>query len=65
MPHPRGGDCFLPVREYPYGAWAKKRRKKDAVVELAVDYSVPDVAEMVLAVEIRQFGKLSILVYEC
>jgi len=57
MPHPRGRDCFLPVRDYPYDAWAKKRRKIDAVVELVVDYSVPDVAEMVLAVEYRQAGK--------
>jgi hypothetical protein len=63
MPHPRGRDCFLPVRDYPYDAWAKKRRKQDAVVELVVDYSVPDVAEFVLSVEYRQAGKTSVPVY--
>lgn len=62
MPHPRGRDCFRPVREYPYDEWAKKRRKQDGVVELVVDYSVPDVAEMVLTVEIRQVGKRPVLV---
>jgi hypothetical protein len=56
MPHPRGRDCFLPVPEYPYEAWSRKRHKKDAVVELAVDYSVPDIADMVIEVEARQQG---------
>lgn len=64
MPHPRGRDCFLPVGEYPYEAWAKKRRKLDAVVELAVDYAVPDVATMVLTVEQRQVGRPPVLIYK-
>lgn len=63
MPHPRGRDCFLPLCQYPYHTWSTKRRRKDAVVELAVDYSVPDVAEMVLVVELRQIGKPPLLVY--
>jgi hypothetical protein len=54
MPHPRGMDCFLPVREYPFDVWAAKRRNNDAVVELAVEYSVPDVTDMVIRVEMRQ-----------
>ena len=49
-PHPRGSDTFLPLREYPY----ESRRKKDdysAIVELTVDYKVPDIEDLTVRVE--------------
>jgi adenylosuccinate synthase len=32
---------------YPYEHWSKKRTKGERIVELAVDYSVPDIREHV------------------
>jgi hypothetical protein len=48
-PHPRGRDTFKPLPEYPF---AERRRKGlEPIVELAVDYLVSDVGEMVLSVD--------------
>lgn len=52
MPHPRGKDCFLPLSEYPFEAWLKKRNSRQAVVELAVRYSVPDLMGLVEGVSV-------------
>lgn len=49
FPHPRGNDTFLSLDKYPYEALKKKRR--EAIVELAVEESVPDIADHVLRVE--------------
>jgi hypothetical protein len=58
-PQPRGSHTFLPVESYPFDAWLKKRRSKgQAVVELAVDYAVPDIADFVVRVEHMQDGEL-------
>lgn len=49
-PHPRGSDTFLPLREYPY----ESRRKKgdySAIVELTVDYKVPDIEDLTIKVD--------------
>jgi hypothetical protein len=50
----RGRETFTPVAAYPFEAWRRKRGKADAVVELAVEYSVPDVGRHVIAVERRK-----------
>ena len=50
-PQPRGQDTFLPITDYPFDHWSKKRGVGDAIVELAVEYSVPDISELVLKVE--------------
>lgn len=34
--HPRGRTTFLPIVDYPYSDWRKKRPKLEAVVELTV-----------------------------
>jgi hypothetical protein len=49
-PPTRGSDTFLPLRKYPYDMWLKRRPKRDAVVEVAVDYAVKDVDELVVRV---------------
>jgi hypothetical protein len=54
FPHPRGSATFLRLPQYPFGEWRKKRPLKDSVVELAVDYAVPDLRELV--VEVKESG---------
>jgi len=53
MPHPRSKETFLPLRDYPFADWAQKRHHpQKAIVELAVDYSVPNINSMTVRVEI-------------
>ena len=50
MAWPRGRSSFLPPSEYPFDELRRKRRVKNAVVELAVDYSVPDICDLGISV---------------
>ncbi len=54
FPHPRGLSTFQRLPRYPFAEWKGKRPLQDSIVELAVDYGVPDVREMV--VEVRETG---------
>jgi hypothetical protein len=47
IPHPRGRATFQRIAAYPYADWKTKRKRGERVVELAVDYAVPDVAKFV------------------
>jgi hypothetical protein len=47
FPHPRGRSTFLRIADYPYSHWKTKRKRGERVVELAVDYAVPDVRKFV------------------
>jgi hypothetical protein len=49
-PHPRDEQTFQRIPDYPYSYWRGRRRRGERVVELAVDYSVPDVTEFVTRV---------------
>lgn len=49
-PQPRGRRTFLPVSDYPFDDWRRRRTAADAVVELVVSGGVEDVASHVLAV---------------
>ena len=49
-PAPRGRRTFLPIEEYDFEGWRRKRGGVDAVVELVVRGGVPDVRDHVLAV---------------
>jgi len=44
FPHPRGKSTFLSLAEYPYATWKKTRKRGERVVELAIAYGVPDIA---------------------
>lgn len=48
VPHPRGRRTFLPISEYPIES--RRHRGADAVVELAVEGGVPDIASHVISV---------------
>jgi hypothetical protein len=43
-PHPRGNSTFLRIADYPYARWRAKRKRGERVVEVAIDYAVPDIA---------------------
>lgn len=49
-PQPRGSDTFLPLSKYPFEARKSKRGLMNAVAELCVDYSVPDIEDLVIRV---------------
>lgn len=56
-PQPRGRDTFLPVEDYPFDAWCKKRGLKKSVVELVVRDGVPDIAKHLIAAHRIFIGK--------
>jgi hypothetical protein len=48
-PQPRGRDTFLPLEQYPFQQWQKKRGgAKNAIAELTVEHQVPDIAEIAI-----------------
>ncbi len=51
---PRGRDTFLPIAEFPYSDWKRRRANKEAVVELCVSGGVPDVARFVRGVSVMR-----------
>ena len=53
-PRPRGRHTFRPIADYPFEERRKKRGLANAVVELAVEYSVPDLISHTTAVELRR-----------
>ena len=65
IPHPRGEATFQRIAAYPYADWKAKRKRGERVVELAVDYAVPDVAKFVSRVSRmkgpEELGSLSVL----
>lgn len=64
-PIPRGPGTFLPIHEYPFEHWRTKRRSLNkAVVELAVDYSVPDIRDLAITVEHVDHGEVVQTVWE-
>jgi hypothetical protein len=56
-PQPRGRDTFLPVADYPFDEWRKKRRSGEPVVELVVREGVPDIADHLIAAHHVHNGK--------
>ncbi len=54
-PRPRGSQTFLPINGYPF-AERRRKRGRDAIIELAVDDGVRDITEVVVRVERRRAG---------
>jgi hypothetical protein len=61
---PRGVGTFRRIEEYDFEYWRKKRSRKTAVVELAVDYAVLDIADFVVSVERRREAELVRTIWE-
>jgi hypothetical protein len=51
---PRGVGTFLRIADYPFEDWGRRRGRRRAIAELAVEYSVPDIAVHTLTVESRK-----------
>jgi hypothetical protein len=51
FPHPRGRDDFMRIAKYPATKEGKPVKK---VVEVLIDYSVPDIAAHVVAVDVMK-----------
>jgi hypothetical protein len=49
-PVTRGRDTFLPLEQYPYAEWKKKRTASTAIVEVTVDYRAEEIDDCVLEV---------------
>ena len=54
VPHPRDESTFQRIPDYPYDYWRRKRKRGERVVELAVDYSVPDLRQHVTRVVVMR-----------
>jgi hypothetical protein len=48
-PQPRGMETFLPLEDYPFDV-RRKMRGRNAVAELCVDHSLPDIDDLVVRV---------------
>lgn len=64
-PQPRGADTFIPISDYPFEQWRRKRgATKEAVVELTVDHAVPDIMTHTLRVDRMKGGKVLQVLWE-
>jgi hypothetical protein len=52
FPHPRSLDTFKSLSEYPFADLRRRRSARNVIVELAVEYSVPNISDYV--VEVRR-----------
>ena len=57
MPHPRGKSTFLRIADYPMKARGTSPVRE--VVEVVIDYSIPDIAKHVI--EVRRIGGKEVL----
>lgn len=64
FPHPRDETTFSRIVDYPYAHWKKRRRKGERVVELCVDYAVPNIVDFVVRVSEVQGGQETHVLYE-
>lgn len=54
MPHPRDEGIFSRIPQYPYAHWRSRRGRTERAVELAIDYSIPDIARYVRRVVVKR-----------
>jgi alkylated DNA nucleotide flippase Atl1 len=53
-PPPRGRHTLLPIADYPFEEWRRRRGPRKAIAEVAVDYAVVDIVNHIVHVERRQ-----------
>jgi hypothetical protein len=60
----RGPDVFTDLSNYPYEQWlAKRGRSGEPIVELTINYAIPDIARFVTKVETWAGGKPIAVLY--
>lgn len=58
-PQPRGHETFLPLSDFPFDHWKKKRSKATkAIVEVTVEHGVPDICKYVTDVTHMKNGEV-------
>lgn len=57
-PPRRGPGTFQRIEAYPYDGWLRRRRKSEAIVELAIEHAVPDIRDAVISATRRQGGRV-------
>jgi hypothetical protein len=62
-PQPRGVGTFKRMQDYPFEERKKLRGLGNAIAELAVQYAVPDILDIVVAVEHRRGNKVLEVIY--
>jgi hypothetical protein len=63
-PQPRGIDTFLAPNDYPFDTRRKLRGVKNAIAELTVEYSVPDIEELTIKVAHMRGSRTVETIYE-
>ena len=61
---PRGPDTFVPLADFDYDASRRKRGRHRAIAEVVVDYSVPDVRDLIVSVERWVDGTPSAVIWQ-
>ena len=54
-PRPRGSTTFMRIADFPFEE-RRRARGRNAIIELAVDHSVPDIADVLFRTERRRVG---------
>jgi hypothetical protein len=62
-PHPRNEETFRRIKDYPYAERRRKKKRGERVVELAIDYTVPNVRDFVLRVVEMQADRVNRIIY--
>ena len=60
---PRGSDTFVPLADFDYDASRKARGRWNAIAEVVVEYSVPDVRDLTLSAERWVDGRPSTVIW--
>lgn len=64
-PAARGFGTFQPIKEFPFGEWRMRGRvPTKVIVELAVDYSVPDLADFAVRAEHLEGTRTTEVIWE-
>ena len=63
-PQPRSPETFRSIAEYDFEAWSRKRKGREPVVELVVEYAVPDLREFALRAEHVEGGMTTEVLWE-
>ena len=61
---PRGPDTFVPLAGFDFDASRRRRGRQRAIAEVVVDYSLPDVRDLIVSVERWVDGRPSSVIWQ-